>query len=85
MLVVGGVEVAYRLVTAETAVTMCIVQREEESPCLNFHLIRMQGEELQVWEKCGGELLGMLGLEFARTLPQWWQKKELFQSMQIGD
>lgn len=41
--------------------------------------IRIQGYELQVWERCGTELLGLSGLEFARTLPHWWQKNELCQ------
>lgn len=41
--------------------------------------LKVQGHELQVWEKCSQELLGLSGLEFARAMPHWWQKKELFQ------
>lgn len=40
-LVIGDGEVAYRHVIAGTAVAMCVVQKEEESPCfgpcLDFH------------------------------------------------
>lgn len=44
-------------------------------------LIEGAGYELKVWEKCGTELVGIFRLEFAWTLLHWWQKKELFQSV----
>lgn len=43
--------------------------------------IKVGGLKLHVWEKCGADLFGLTGLEFAKTKQQWWQKQELFRSI----
>lgn len=58
-----------------------VVRKGEEYITLYGLSLRVQGFELQVWDKCGTELLGLYGLEFARNLPHCWQRKELFQSV----
>lgn len=85
-------ETVYQRVIDVIGVTICAVQKEEVSRSMDF-CSKCRGMICRCGRRVGRNCSGyphsglILGLEFARTLPHWWQKhsQELFKSVIDAD